>query len=288
MILWLALGCVGAGIWLAHDELTRPSVVVARRPSRTLLRVQDLLVQAGLERATPASVVLLCLACFVMGGLVAHVLLGWPLIDLAAAIAAGLAPLAWLRGRHARKRAVVQRALPDALAQLRDALASGLSMERALRGLADQGPEPLRPLFRRFCAEAEHLEFQAAVERLRDRLADPAFDLVASALLLHAEVGGMRFRACLDQLAGLLRADLASRDRLNAARVRTVYSARILAGVPACLLLLIRWLSPAAAETFDGPIGQLLLGACAAAIAGGYLGMLWLARLPDDDRVLVR
>jgi tight adherence protein B len=98
----------------------------------------------------------------------------------------------------------------------------------------------------------------------------------------------MRFRACLDQLAASLRADLASRDRLQAARARTVYSARILAGVPAALLLLLRWWSPAAAQTFDGPVGQVLLGVCALAIAGGYASMLWLARLPDDDRVLVR
>jgi tight adherence protein B len=288
VILWLALVLVGAGIWFAHDGLTRLGGAAPRPPSRTLLRLQDVLVQAGLERATPLSVVLLCLALGLAAGLLSHVVVGWPLVDLALALGTGLMPLAWLRSRHARQRAVVQRALPAALDQLRDALASGLSMDRGLRGLAEQGPEPLRPYFSQFCAEVGHLKFADAVERLRDRLADPVFDLAASALLLHDEVGGMRFRACLDQLAVSLRADLAGRDRLQAARARTVYSARILAGVPAALLLLLRWWSPAAAHAFDGPVGQLLLGGCAMAIAGGYASMLWLARLPDDDRVLVR
>jgi tight adherence protein B len=291
VILWLALGLVGSGIWFAHDGFTRLSVAAPqqqRRSSRTLLRLQDVLVQAGLERATPLSVLLFCVALGLAGGLLSQLLIGWPLMDLALGVGTGLLPLAWLRSRHARQRAMVQRALPAAFDQLRDALASGLSMDRALRGLAEQGPESLRAYFGRFCIEVGHLRFDEAVERLRDRLADPVFDLAASALLLHDEVGGMRFRACLDQLAASLRADLASRDRLQAARARTVYSARILAGVPAALLLLLRWWSPAAAQTFDGPIGQLLLGGCALAITGGYASMLWLARLPADDRVLVR
>ena len=288
MSIWLAVGLVAVGIWVAHDGLVRPIRAAPRHASRTLERLQDVLVQAGLERATLTSVLLLCLAAGLLAGLLSHLLTGWPLMDLAAGVGAAVVPLAWLRGRHARQRAAIQRALPEALDQLRDALASGLSMDRALHGLAEQGPQALRPYFARFRTEVGHLKFDTAVERLRDRLADPVFDLVASALLLYNEVGGVRFRACLDQLAASLRADLSSRDRVQAARARTMYSARILAAVPVVLLLLLRWWSPSAARAFDGPVGQLLLGGCALAIAAGYLGMLWLARLPSDDRVLVR
>src|SRR5207248_3622208 len=107
----------------------------------------------------------------------------------------------------------------------------------------------------------------------------PAFDLVSSALLLHSEVGGQRFRECLAQLADTLRSDLVARDRLVATRSRIVYSARVLALVPVVLLVMLRWWSPLAARTFDGALGQSLLAACVVAVAGGYASMLWLARL---------
>lgn len=288
MTLWFALGLVGAGIWLAHDGLTRPSVAAPRAPSRTLLRLQDWLVQAGLEGVTPRTVAVVCLAGSLLGGLAAHALLGWPLADLVGVLAGSLAYPLWLRARHARHRARVQHALPEAIDRLRDALASGLTLDRAFQGLAEDGPEALRPLVRQFCAELRYVPFEEAVEHLRDRLADPSFDLVAGALQLHDEVGGQRFRACLGQLAEALRADLAMRDRLAATRARIVYSARLLALVPALLLVLLRWWSPLAAQTFDDAFGQILLAACALAVAGGYAAMLWMARLPGDDRVLVR
>jgi Flp pilus assembly protein TadB len=68
-----------------------------------------------------------------------------------------------------------------------------------------------------------------------------------------------------------------------------VLTARVMAVLPAILLLLVRWWSPTAtARTFESPLGQLLIAVCVAAIAGGYTWMLWLARLPDEERVLVR
>ena len=36
------------------------------------------------------------------------------------------------------------------------------------------------------------------------------------------------------------------------------------------------------------PAGQVALLVGAAMLAGAYLGMLWLARLPSEERVLVR
>lgn len=287
-MVWLALGLVGAGLYLAHDGLTRPAAAAPHAPSRALLRLQDWLLQAGLEGVTPRTVLLVSLGGALLGGLLAHALLGWPVADLAGILTGGLAYPLWLRARHARHRACVQRALPEAIEQLRDALGSGLTLDRAFQGLAEQGPEALRPYAAELCAELRYVPFAAAVERLRDRLADPSFDLVASALLLHDEVGGRRFRACLGELAAGLRADLATRERLGATRARIVYSARLLALAPVALLLLVRGWSPAAAQVFDGPVGQLLLAGCGAAVAMGYAGMLWLSRLPEEERVLVR
>ncbi len=125
--------------------------------------------------------------------------------------------------------------------------------------------------------------------RLRDRLADSTWDLVTAGLLLHDEVGSPRFGSCLDHLARWQRSDLALRDRLVAARARIVLTAKVMAVLPVILLVLVRWWSPVAtSRTFETPLGQALLALSVLAIVIGYAWMLWLAQLPDEERVLVR
>jgi Flp pilus assembly protein TadB len=174
---------------------------------------------------------------------------------------------------------------------MRDTLGSGLTLDHAFRGLADNGPDALQHPFRQFEAELPpHTDsFETAALRLRERLADSTWDLLTAGLLLHDEVGSTRFGSCLDHLARWQRSDLALRDRLVAARARIVLTARVMAGLPVILLFLVRWWSPAATtRTFETPLGQALLGGSVVAIVIGYAWMLLLAQLPSDERVLVR
>jgi Flp pilus assembly protein TadB len=174
---------------------------------------------------------------------------------------------------------------------MRDTLSSGLTLDHGFTGLADSGPKSLQAAFRQFEAELPpHTDsFETAALRLRERLADSTWDLVTAGLLLHDEVGGGRFGSCLDHLARWQRSDVAMRDRLVAARARIVLTARVMAVLPVILLVLVRWWSPAAtSRTFETPVGQALLAVSILAIVTGYVWMLWLARLPDEDRVLVR
>jgi tight adherence protein B len=173
---------------------------------------------------------------------------------------------------------------------MRDTLGSGLTLDHAFQGLAERGPEALQSNFRQFAAELPpHTgSFETAVVRLRERLADSTWDLVTAGLLLHNEVGSGRFGSCLDRLASWQRADLALRDRLVAARSRIVLTAKVMAILPAVLLFLVRWWSPAAtSRAFETPLGQVFLAGSTVAIVLGYAWMLWLARLPDEERVLV-
>jgi hypothetical protein len=62
-----------------------------------------------------------------------------------------------------------------------------------------------------------------------------------------------------------------------------------MAMLPLILLLLVRWWSPVAtSRTFESPLGQGLLAIAVVAIVLGYAWMLWLAQLPNDERVLVK
>jgi Flp pilus assembly protein TadB len=67
-----------------------------------------------------------------------------------------------------------------------------------------------------------------------------------------------------------------------------VLSARIVAAVPLVVLVAIRAISPEYLNLFNSFWGQLLLVGCLASVTIGYLSMRWFARLPGEERVLVR
>jgi Flp pilus assembly protein TadB len=222
-------------------------------------------------------------------GLLAQLLLGYPVAVLLGGVVGGLAYPVWLRGRHARQRARVRQALVEVIERIRDAVASGLDVGAALVDLAQHGPPVLRPQLQQLVAELQAgVPFAEAVGGLRARLADQTFDLVAEALILRDEVGGDRFGACLEQTARQVREQIALRGRLAAARGKLYLSARVLALLPLGLLVYLRWSSPAAARAYQTMLGQEVLAGAALVIVVGYLLTLWLARLDEDERVLVR
>jgi Flp pilus assembly protein TadB len=290
--LWLALILLGVGVWVAHDGLApRPAIREARGSWAPVDRVKDWLAQADLPGVTIWHVVALCAAGCVAGGFAGYVTFGVPVTAALGAVGGALAVPVWLRTRHTRRRPARQRAIAEALERMRDTLGTGLTLDHAFQGLANNGPETLQRPFRQFEAELPpHTDsFETAAVRLRDRLADSTWDLVTAGLLLHDEVGSTRFGSCLDHLARWQRSDLALRDRLVAARARIVLTAKVMAVLPVILLVLVRWWSPVAtARTFETPLGQALLALSVLAIVIGYAWMLWLAQLPDEERVLVR
>jgi tight adherence protein B len=286
-MLWVPLAFVGLGLWLIHDSLLPARPRAPRGPSRTFARLRDWLVQTGVP-VTPRTFLLVSLAGAIVGATLAHLVFGWPIVDLCGALSGGaLYPLG-LRGRHARQRQAVLRALPDAIDRLRDSLAS-VPLDVALARLGTEaGPGALQPTFRQLGNElAVGVSFAEAVQRWADGLADRTADQVASALILHDRAGAQRFSICLDQLAASLRANLALRDRVAAARTRIVLQARVLLLLPIPLLLILRSWQPVGTQAFGTPTGQLVLAAGVLFLALGYGLMLLLARLPEDEREAV-
>ena len=221
-----------------------------------------------------------------VAGVVAQLLLGWGLVSLLAAGLGLAAPVVYYARRHDRRRAAVQAALAEAIAQLRDGIRSGLSVQEALAALARSGPEALREDFARLVRELRLAGPEPALAAMQERLADPVFDVVAATLLLNDRVGGSRLSAVLDRLSEATLAELRVQAEVRAHQARHVLSARIVAAVPLVVLVAIRQLNPAYLAVFDDSPGQLRLAGCAASVALGYAAMLWVARLPGEERVL--
>ena len=58
--------------------------------------------------------------------------------------------------------------------------------------------------------------------------------------------------------------------------------------MPVLTLVVVRLVSPDYLAVYDGPLGQLVLLGCVVWLAIGYGALLWLGRLPESPRVLVR
>jgi tight adherence protein B len=282
-MLWLLFGLVGLGLWLVYDGLLPPRARPTRQ-SRIRNRLRDWLVQTGVP-ISPRLFVLISIAGALVGGFTALLLLGGPLSLAVGMVLGGVTYPLVLRGRHRRRRQAVLQALPEAIDRLRDSMASTIPMDVALAHLGTAGPEPLRPGFRQLAGElALGASFPEAVQHWADGLADRTADWAASALILHNAVGPQRFGMCLEQLASSLRSRLALLEQADAARGKIVMQARILMVLPLVVLLGLRTSQPIASQAFNTPTGQMVLAGAVVALAAGYGWMLWLARLPSEDR----
>ena len=219
-LLWLAVPLIAIGLWLVHDGLQRRPPRPPRRPSQVLLRLQDYLVQADLERWTPRRLLVVCLISAIWVGACVQLVLGWPLATIAAVPLGSIVPVLWVQARHGRVQAQTRQGLATALGQLAGSLAVGHTIERGAQALATDGPPRLRPYFAQFRQDVDELDLGRAALRLRDRLADPVADLFVAGLLLHVELGGDDFRPMLAQLEKMTRAQQSIRDQIAAARAR--------------------------------------------------------------------
>ncbi len=274
----------GAAIYLLYEGLTNP-----RPPSaepRRMRGVEEVLIRAGLREVSPRDFVTFSLATGVVAGVFTYILLGWGVVSVIAAGLAAAAPTAYYVQRHDRRRAVFQTALVEAIGQLRDGIRTGLSVQEALVGLARSGPEALRPEFVILVREMRLVGFEPSVAAMRERLADPVFDVLAATLLLNDRLGGRNVSQVLDRLAHATRAELRVQQELRAFQARNVLSARIVAAVPLVVLIVLRQVNPGYLAIFDDWSGQMVLAGCVLSVALGYGGMLWMTRLPSEGRVL--
>jgi tight adherence protein B len=288
-ILFFAL-LVGLGLFLLADGLTAGRRPVRRGGTRRALhgRLQRFLDRAGLRRVRPWEFLLASAAAAALGALVAGATLRWPVLVACAALAAGLTPTLLVAHAADQRLAAQQDALPDALDQLRDMLNGGLSLQLGLRSLEQEGPEVLRAEIRRITRDlATTGSFALALAASRERMAEPLWDLVTATLLLEDRKGADRLSAAFDELARDTRARLRVIQEVRAYRVRTEWTARLLACLPLGLLVAGRLLSPTYFQPFDDPQGQLWLGGCVVLIGLAYGLMHWIGRPPAEPRVLV-
>jgi tight adherence protein B len=268
-------------IWLSCWEQLAP---VDR--THKVNRLEDLLASAGIEKVTGSGLIATCVGLGIFVALAFFAVSGsWPISACFGLFGAWL-PISLVRWRAKKRTAVLRQLWPDVVDHLRSAIRAGLSQPEALIQLGEKGPEELRPVFRDFGADYRAGgQFNAALNKLKDRLADPVADRIVEALRLTREVGGSDLGKLLGTLAEFLRESARTRSELEARQSWTISAARLAVAAPWIVMVLLAT-RPEAVQAYNTPAGAgVLLGGLVVSLIC-YSVMLRIGALPQDERVL--
>ena len=138
-----------------------------RRPELELrLRQAGVSLSPARYRATVAGSMA---AMFVVG----YGLTGTLALAVVPAAVVGFAPRAYYRRRQRKALAARMAAWPEAIRDVLSHITVGSTLHSALVQLGRSGPEPLRPVWRRYAVNAQVLEVSAALEQARERARRP-------------------------------------------------------------------------------------------------------------------
>ena len=198
----------------------------------------------------------------------------------------GYLPVAVIKGRARRRQREFAEVWPEAVDNLASAVRAGMSLPEALGALSERGPEPLRDAFAGFALDYQVSgRFTDALDRLKERLADPVGDRVVESLRVAREVGGGDLGRLLRSLSGFLRDDARTRSELEARQAWTVNGARLAVAAP-WLVLLLMCFQPEVIQRYSTGAGVVVLVCGAVLCVIAYRAMVRIGRLPAERRIL--
>jgi tight adherence protein B len=209
-----------------------------------------------------------------------------PPVAVVFALIAAQGPTTIVRSRSRQRQRERALAWPEAIDDLASAVRAGLSLGDALAALGVRGPETLRPAFVAFTLDLQISgHFGTALDRLKDRLADPTGDRVVESLRVARDVGGGDLGRLLRNLSWFLREDARTRAELTARQAWAVNGARLAVAAPWLVLLLLSFRREVIGR-YATPTGVVVLLAGVGACVVAYALMMRIGRLPVERRVL--
>jgi tight adherence protein B len=271
---------LGIGLFLCLLSGRAPSARRAGVGSR--LRAE--LAEAGLASLRPAHLALLSGGgSAVAAGLVLAASSTWSVAAVFGLFAAA-APWLVVRRRVRLRRRERRDLWPYVIDDLASGIRAGLSLPEAVAGVAERGPQPLRPAFAAFAAEYRASgSFTSSIARLAAELADPVADRVIEALRLARDVGGTDVGRLLRGLGQALREDARARGEIEARQSWTVNGARLAVAAPWAVLLLLASRS-SSIRVYDRPGGLVVLAVGGVLSVAAYVLMQRIGRLPTERR----
>lgn len=254
-------------------------------------RVRVELTQAGLGDVSVTAWTVTRIGVAVLSGLLTYVVFGVLVLAVVALLVAyhliGLA----LEARRRRVQLDRERALLEAIRYGAALMARGGNASDMLKALAHSGPSQVRPIFGQLIQGQGELQsdfsLPASVRAMQTHLAEPLFDDLALALLLHWKRGAKLVPA-LEALVGDWEETLRLQRDAKAMRSGVEASVLLLTFLPLVFLLLLQLLAPALLQPFREPSGQILLGVAIAWMVLGYRVLQRMSEPPREERLRLR
>lgn len=276
----LILGALafGIGVFFAIGLMTNKAPQVRfgnSSPKPEQNKRQIWLTQAGVELSPLQFYAGLTFVGLVVFGLVSA-MTGAPAVAIAPALGAAALPYAFFAKKRQNRLSATTRAWPDAILELTSSIESNASLHGALVTLSHRGPDALRPAFERFDQLSTTIGVVAALEVVRERLADPTSDRVIEVLILAHERGGGIVTDILRDLAHATTEDLQLSEEIESSQLEQKINARAVFVIPWGILILLVAFNAQYREFYQSALGYvvILVGG-----AGSALGMFVVARL---------
>jgi tight adherence protein B len=210
-------------------------------------------------------------------GFIVLVVTRTPILGLIGLVAGGVVPYSYWSTRRRQLTAARALAWPDALRFVIGALASGTStLHGALLGLAQGGPEPLRPPIARYARRAAQIGSLGALEAVRQELADPVSDQVLLTLEQAVTEGTETVLRTLQVLLEQTTSDIALQDRIRTAGTNLRVASWLGLMAPMFTLVLFCTVSPQYRAFFSTATGVVIV---LIGTAVDFMGLMMSRRL---------
>jgi tight adherence protein B len=237
------------------------------------------------NRIIESRKILIYLASFLGGFVVATVITSSPLIGIPFALITSTIPIVVIRRKVEIERALLQNLWPEILDHVISGLQSGLSLAETLVALGTRGPVKSRSIFLLFSEKLRGgTDFGQALNELKQAFNDGTADQVCE-VLEFARVSGSRDTSLtLRTLSNFIRRDLALRAEISAKHSWVKNSAALAAVAPWILLLLLATQeNTLRAYTSGGGLTILIIGALLTVVA--YFWMEKVGKLRETPRI---
>ncbi|MEO8744911.1 MAG: hypothetical protein ABI334_00270 [Candidatus Dormiibacterota bacterium] len=208
---------------------------------------------------------------------------GLPVLAIPAAAGGASMVRAVVRSRSRGLQVIRQDSVLEATRMLRQLLETGAtSVNQAIAVLAERGPIALRPEFRLIAARS--VGRRQAWKEARQRVGEPLFDMLAAAVLIQRPGGGELVPLFADLETSVSAAQEVEREA-RALQAQARSASTIIVALPIAFLVILSTLHSPYLDAFRKPAGEAFLMAMLAVMAGGYVWMRRLLRLPGLQRV---
>jgi tight adherence protein B len=234
--------------------------------------LQLLILHSGSE-TTVGSIVGLSILTAFGAALIAHLALGFLIVDAAAFALGGSSRWLILKWKKSSRLNKFEEALPDAIDLIARALRAGHSMGSAIEVVSEESVEPLAAEFGIvFQQQKFGLQFRDALLQLGDRVPSKDLQFLITAILVQKETGG-DLTEVLDRTTRVIRERVRIHGEIKTHTAQGRLTGWILSALPVVMLVLINFATPGYSHIlFYDPLGQKLLGGGVVLICiGGYI-----------------